>query len=169
MTVLTPKNPVETDGLELSPAVRARIRAELTAGRIVVVPRRAVEVDGRPAVAWWRVDPLTGRTLGIAENGTGGDSVETTLLYIHITVAVVGFLVCVFVLGEGLDNCVVAGAIGLGAYVVLEGEAIGVGIIVLAYVIEFFLAKGFHWWDEMHGVGETHGVEPEGHAPAHGL
>ena len=52
----------------LSEASRARIASALDAGRIVVTPERPGPDDES---AWWEIDPVTGSTLGIGNNGWG--------------------------------------------------------------------------------------------------
>lgn len=56
---------------------RARLAAELAAGRIVVVAD-----DGEGHSGWWRIDPATGQTLGMTSEGRGQAMVE----YVETTV-----------------------------------------------------------------------------------
>jgi hypothetical protein len=44
-------------------------------GRIVVVPERAVELDGVAVTGWWAVDPGTGEVTDRLEDGRAGASV----------------------------------------------------------------------------------------------
>jgi len=62
------------DGFE--PDTRARIQQDLSNGYVVLVPATAVNMDGRSVVAWWRVSPLTGQTLGMVGNGWGSEGVS---------------------------------------------------------------------------------------------
>jgi hypothetical protein len=48
---------------------RARIEAALDSGYVVVVPKAGVEVGGRPHVAWWQVDPRSGSTIAVTDEG----------------------------------------------------------------------------------------------------
>lgn len=63
--------------------VRSRIAAELEAGRVVMLPKRAIEIEGAPQVAWWSVDPRSGATLGIGSRGWGeaGPEYATTMTW----------------------------------------------------------------------------------------
>jgi len=54
----------------ISDQAKARILAAVQAGSVVLVPERMVQVAGRPAIAWWQVDPETGETVGVGEDGT---------------------------------------------------------------------------------------------------
>jgi hypothetical protein len=48
---------------------RARIDEALAAGFAVVAPERAVEMAGVPRLAWWEVDPRTGGTVAVTDEG----------------------------------------------------------------------------------------------------
>lgn len=61
----------DVTGLAVSEAAKIRISEALQAGYVVVVPERAVEVDGIEQVGWWQIDPVTGRTFDLMENGRG--------------------------------------------------------------------------------------------------
>jgi transglutaminase-like putative cysteine protease len=63
-------------GSSYPPEALSLITAALDAGRLVVVPERAVEVAGRPRLGWWLVDPATGRTEDQLDNGRGAGTVE---------------------------------------------------------------------------------------------
>lgn len=66
-----------TQDLEGSADFKARLTAELTAGKIVVVPDAGEGHSG-----WWRIDPVTGETLGMTSEGRGQAMVE----YVETTV-----------------------------------------------------------------------------------
>ena len=54
---------------------KARVHESLSRGH-VVTPVQAVTVDGRPRIAWWAIDPRSGETIGITDEGlyqTGAD------------------------------------------------------------------------------------------------
>jgi len=64
--------PQEADGLPFKETARERVRADLRSGHAVLVPE--AEIDGE--ATWWRVDPRSGKTLGIGETGCGQTTVE---------------------------------------------------------------------------------------------
>jgi hypothetical protein len=72
-TVLAPQSQV-SPALNMPSAVRARIAQDLSDGAVVIlrVPHGPADGDA----TWWRIDPRTGRTLGIGANGRGTASVE---------------------------------------------------------------------------------------------
>lgn len=74
--------PADVDKLKLPADDAARIRDEVSAGRTVVVPSTPVTRNNRQQVAWWSVDPATGRTLGMGDHGWGPDLGEDALLKI---------------------------------------------------------------------------------------
>ncbi|MGH7408084.1 MAG: hypothetical protein ACREKF_08770, partial [Candidatus Methylomirabilales bacterium] len=63
--------PKEKDKLDPSvPAeTRARLDAELQRGFVVVVPARPLMIRGMARVAWWRVSPQSGETVGVTDEG----------------------------------------------------------------------------------------------------
>jgi len=73
--------------LRLPPDDRARIERDLAQGAAVVVPERPVPPDApgaAPGVAWWRIDPATGTTLGIGLHGWGPSMTErAALVYVR--------------------------------------------------------------------------------------
>src|SRR5262249_15407507 len=53
-----------------------RMREGLAAGALVIAPSRAVKLGGKEQLAWWRVDPASGETVDVAEDGLHQDQVE---------------------------------------------------------------------------------------------
>src|SRR5947209_16836181 len=47
----------------------ARLREDTSAGCVAVAPQRAVALAGTPRLAWWRIDPRTGDTTAVADDG----------------------------------------------------------------------------------------------------
>jgi hypothetical protein len=84
--------------LALSEDAKARLKSDLAAGNLVLAPSAPVPTEGGPQVAWWRIDPRSGATLGIGRNGMGNAEVEDawTLKWIAAKAA------CAF-LGVGLQ------------------------------------------------------------------
>jgi hypothetical protein len=86
--------------VELPRDVRVRIERDLAEGYAVLVPERAILLEGRPVVGWWRVDPRNGQTLGLGENGWGTEYVEWL-----ITIRFIGFTIywtgCFFAATKG--------------------------------------------------------------------
>ncbi len=74
---------MEELGGDVDRDTRSRIETELEAGRVVMVPDRAIEIAGAEHVAWWSVDPRSGATLGIGSRGWGeaGAEYATTMTW----------------------------------------------------------------------------------------
>lgn len=57
----------------LAPETRTRLQDDLRRGYWVVTPERQIEIDGRPRSAWWRIDPRTGETTAVNDDGLHGE------------------------------------------------------------------------------------------------
>jgi hypothetical protein len=80
LTIPHPGDSAWREAVELPEDVRTRIKQDLTAGYVVVAPKKAVSLQSRALVGWWRVDPSTGQTLGIGERGWGQTATDRVLL-----------------------------------------------------------------------------------------
>jgi hypothetical protein len=65
--------------IRASDSVRARMLDALADKKILVTPDRTLSLGGRERLAWWQVDPNSGETLGVIDNGLHGaqDAPET--------------------------------------------------------------------------------------------
>jgi hypothetical protein len=66
---LDPAQPEALEGLALPADSYAAIARDLAAGAVVIAPPAPVATDAGPQVAWWRIDPRTGTTLGMTPDG----------------------------------------------------------------------------------------------------
>jgi hypothetical protein len=73
---LGPENLQAASNLSLPPDAVARIKSDLANGNVVLAPKRATHTANGDEVAWWRIDPRTGDTLGIGESGRGVEFTE---------------------------------------------------------------------------------------------
>ncbi|MBI1297675.1 DUF11 domain-containing protein, partial [bacterium] len=60
----------------LSEEAKARITAAALAGKIINLPTAAPLINGEPAIGWWEIDPVTGETIGVMENGLHNALIE---------------------------------------------------------------------------------------------
>lgn len=60
--------------------VNARLRDVLYQGWAVIIPERMVQIDGLDRIGWWMVDPATGATVDMLDNGHGEAEEEGFLL-----------------------------------------------------------------------------------------
>jgi hypothetical protein len=59
---------------------RARLQADVDRGYLAVVPQRPIPVDGAARIAWWQIDPRTGTTVAVTDDGLHQVSVEYHLV-----------------------------------------------------------------------------------------
>jgi len=118
--------------LDLPRDTVACIRADLADGYVVMVPEHAAGSDGRAVAAWWRIDPHTGQTLGIGQQGWGQSAVETALLVARIMLKMALWLKCLA--GHASDRskliCHAILCLGLGG--LCAGGVVGAAIALLA-------------------------------------
>src|SRR5262249_21982704 len=87
IVALTAANATVLDGLAISSVAKARITRALQAGKLGLVPYRAVNVGRTPAIAWYETDQQTGETTGVGEDGNHSAVFEV------VTVIAAGLLV----------------------------------------------------------------------------
>ena len=83
--VVPPHEIGEVDRLPLPDDVKQRVRTEVAAGDLVLAPATKLQVHGQPFAGWWRVDRVTGRTLGMGASGWGVQSENSALVRQRIT------------------------------------------------------------------------------------
>ena len=72
-------SPEDQDGYyppTVSEVAKGATKKDLKEGFLIVMPARPVALAGTDHFAWWRLDPATGATLGILENGYHGTATE---------------------------------------------------------------------------------------------
>jgi hypothetical protein len=123
--------------LALPPEARARIERDLEAGHVVVAPAKAGSAEGA-GVAWWRVDPRTGQTLGITRQGWGGAVTAEDVASFRVVLKAALMFKCIgSALGGanptgGVTMCAMAGILGAA------GLAGGLGGGILSAAADLF-------------------------------
>jgi len=51
------------------PDTVARLREQAGAGRVAVAPQRPIDIDGHRRLAWWLIDPTSGETIPVTDEG----------------------------------------------------------------------------------------------------
>jgi hypothetical protein len=135
--------------------IRARMQQAVSNGYVVVAPRATASQDGRTAWAWWQVDPRTGSTLGIGDQGWGQAGVERSLLDVLLAAQLAfqlffmwAFFYCVardsatseYPMGvisvDNFGKCLCAGlAAGAAAGAFVAAPAVGVGLAMVAAAV----------------------------------
>jgi hypothetical protein len=63
----------------------ARVQRALAGGNWVIAPERAMALGGRERFAWWQVDPRSGETIAVTDDGLhGAPAVERPFTEVHI-------------------------------------------------------------------------------------
>ena len=81
IVVLQPGDSI--DSVELPPGAAGLVAAALEGGRVVVIPRAPVSLDGASRTGWWEVDLQSGRTADRLDNGGGTDLIEFIVIVKH--------------------------------------------------------------------------------------
>lgn len=150
--LLEPGDAADPDDLGVDPGVASRIQAELDRGALVLLG--TLPDGGEPA--WWRVDPVSGATLGVTADGRGQTMTEYTIqLYDNaftVMFAVKGISDCLDVQSGPAQACCLLKAhlsnvagLGLGSMV---GAAFGSGAGLV-----FGLSTGVAGVDWSDGMG----------------
>ena len=66
----------ELTGLPFAADALTRLRTSLSAGRVAIVPERAVRVGDAERVGWWLYDPVSGSTVDEMDDGRGSVGLE---------------------------------------------------------------------------------------------
>lgn len=75
--VIAPADTTPLAALDLPAVSRQAIAQDLANGYVVLVPET---IASGAATGWWRVNPQTGETLGLAGDGHGAETVEYSFL-----------------------------------------------------------------------------------------
>jgi len=67
-------SPAERLPRTINAGVRSRIRASLRKNRLVLVPEKPVQLGSRQRTGWWQVDPKTGETIAVTDDGLHGST-----------------------------------------------------------------------------------------------
>jgi hypothetical protein len=132
------RSAADLTGIEMSPEGLKYLSDDLAAGYVAIVPVKTP--DGQPMNGWWRINPKTGVTLGMLENGRGTAMSETGMLIRAIACAAAFAFA-----GQGVVSMLIGCGFGIGGAAAgyagasaLVGEIIGMvglalGLIASAY------------------------------------
>lgn len=143
LRVLTGNDAGPAEGLDMDGAARAMLMQDLERGFTVVVPERTPA--GQTLTAWWRVDPVSGTTLGMTADGHGQDSIEYLIRIRGISFGLIqaarGLAVCNRI-GGGVDKmcCLIDAHIGSVAglgFGSLLGASVGTAGAAVFGIVDF--------------------------------
>ena len=92
LSVLTPQSSASLDTMKWDAATKAAVQRDLAAGYLVIAPDEAPH--GETMMAWWRINPRTGETLGMGESATGGGGGVEMVEYVMLIQSYVGSFGC---------------------------------------------------------------------------
>lgn len=115
--VVRDRNDPAWQSAQVSKDTRAHVEADLAQGFVAIVPRHSPP-GGKMISDWWRVDPRTGDTLGLNEQGWGAEMGEYAFLFM------VTFAACLAASG-GKEDLSSTKQVAVCAFV-------GLGIVFLA-------------------------------------
>lgn len=143
--VITPADPTLLADLTLPAVTRQAIARDLDNGYAVIVPEAIA--SGDTAAGWWRVNPLTGETLGLTGDGRGAETVEYSFLtalkenlILGAPSTMAGFAICMAGASGSAGCCAADAALaygagaGLGAVVAYKSAA---AAILLGEALKF--------------------------------
>lgn len=111
-------------GVSYGVAADMRLAEALASGDVVVIPERPLQLAGEERIGWWRVDPVSGRTVDEMADGSGSEGTEYNIpLSTSFRVAM-----CFVALSEKIVGAIALAAKALGydtASLVLGGVALG--------------------------------------------
>lgn len=86
ITVITSANLASVSSLNISADAKAYITTAIQNGFDVLVPTKEVTIRGKTAVSWYEIDPRTGVTRGVLENGIYSAILEEDVVLIEADV-----------------------------------------------------------------------------------
>lgn len=134
--LIKPNDSQALDQLNLNPDIAAHMRRDIDSGHAIIFPKNLSSAD---RLAWWRIDPLTGTTLGIGENGEGG---ATTTEYVVIGVSMgllaLGFCMILKAGAVTNKNCISFAIPVAGGSAATLGLAVGASAAPLGLALATF-------------------------------
>ena len=138
--VITPADPTPLDALPIPAVSRQAIAQDLANGYVVIVPET---IASGAMTGWWRVNPATGETLGLAGDGRGTETVEYSFLtalkenlILGAPSTVAGFAMCMAGASGGAGCCTADAALAYGG-----GAVIGAAVAYKAATAAIFLGE----------------------------
>ena len=89
IVTLKPGETSSVDALGVSEVARKNLRIDLEAGFAVMVPRETPSGRGE-RTGWWRIDPASGETLAVGDDGRGVSLTEEGILTLVLGIAALG-------------------------------------------------------------------------------
>jgi hypothetical protein len=133
----------EADLAAFPPEARIGAVEDLKDGNLVIGPVQPVMVASRPRFAWWRVNPLTGETIAVTDEGIYGAAVEKTEIERRLTIfasKALNVYYVIFTVAVGGETVTSAGTVPMAG-----GESV-------AEFLEFLFDNAVSVYDAGNGV-----------------
>jgi len=124
--VVAVSSPADLAAIDVDAVGASRLTTALDAGKIVICPVQPVEIDGAPALGWWIVDPASGHTTDLLQDGTAGGSARG----VGVPVARFGNLP-----GYTFLTRAIAWVVANGRYLACFGAAVAYGLIAATVIL----------------------------------
>lgn len=98
LLIIKDKFDPELNNLHYPNDLKTRIEMTLNEKDVVVIPQKAITINTKKIIGFWRINPTTGHSVGISRNGRGGTYAEYNILLNKIALAIGGI------------SCVLSGA-----------------------------------------------------------
>ena len=136
MKLIPPGDTQVSEDLKLPQVSKAAIAEDLERGYAVIVPTET-PADAE-LVAWWRVDPSTGETLGRGGDGRGATLAE----YLHEQAVAAALLKGGLILGGTrlVSSCLGKGSAAAVGCCLYEGALINAGMVAIGAIIAAYFA-----------------------------
>ncbi len=115
--LLTPDDLDLLDIYPFSPAAQAHVAIVLQAGKSVLIPSVAVDVDGEAVFSWWEIDPATGETMSVGEDGLRPAALSYRLVLIVVEAFIEAY-------SAGSNPLSQPGAVGVAELAMAIGEKV---------------------------------------------
>jgi uncharacterized membrane protein len=140
--------------LDLTAEAKARITAAVLDGKIVSIPTAAPLIEGAPVIGWWEIDPASGETIGVMENGLHNAFTEYfAMLFLGTTVGkltdfMIGATAATYdFLGKNVFKATGNGAFGTPAKDALGDMNNGLACVLKAEIVTGCLGQGKGYLD----------------------
>jgi len=85
-------NREDSAGIKSPEAIHARMNANAGSGIVLVASPNAIKIRETERLGWWRINMITGDTLGIMDTGLHQSNTENGMVISTLVIAVVGAL-----------------------------------------------------------------------------
>ncbi len=120
-------------GSSLSADTQARIDESIAAGNVLIAPKLPVTIGGAQRYAWWQVDPRSGETIAVTDDGLRGAAAEPAVINVFVAGSATGVAVTAAIPGAGGVSVVAATPAVAASYIYGLAEAFPAFVFVVRF------------------------------------